>query len=129
MSTSGQPPAAIVTGAGSGIGRAVARRLAGAGYRVALAGRRIETLNDALSELPANAEPFAVPTDVTEPDSVDALFDYVAERAGRVDVLINNAGVFGPAAPIEDYPYEGWADTVQTNLTGAFLGAQVTFRQ
>jgi NAD(P)-dependent dehydrogenase (short-subunit alcohol dehydrogenase family) len=129
MSTSGQAPVAIVTGAGSGIGRAVARRLAGAGYRVALAGRRMETLKDALAELPADAGPFAVPTDVTEPDSVDALFDYVAERAGRLDVLINNAGVFGPAAPIEDYPYEAWADTVQTNLTGAFLCAQAAFRQ
>jgi NAD(P)-dependent dehydrogenase (short-subunit alcohol dehydrogenase family) len=129
MSTSEQAPVAIVTGAGSGIGRAVARRLAGAGYRVALAGRRMETLNEALSELPADAEPFAVPTDVTEPDSVDALFDYVAERAGRLDVLVNNAGVFGPAAAIEDYPYEGWADTVQTNLTGAFLCAQAAFRQ
>jgi NAD(P)-dependent dehydrogenase (short-subunit alcohol dehydrogenase family) len=129
MSTSGQAPVAIVTGAGSGIGRAVARRLAGAGYQVALAGRRMETLNDALSDLPADAEPFAVPTDVTEPDSVDALFGYVAERAGRLDVLINNAGVFGPAAPIEDYTYEGWADTVQTNLTGAFLCAQAAFRQ
>jgi NAD(P)-dependent dehydrogenase (short-subunit alcohol dehydrogenase family) len=129
MSTSGHSRVVVVTGAGSGIGRAIARRLAAAGYRVALAGRRIETLNDALAELPSEAEPFVVPTDVTEPDSVAALFDAVTGRAGRVDVLINNAGVFGPAASIEDYPYDGWAAAVQTNLTGAFLCAQAAFRQ
>src|SRR5271165_3347422 len=109
MSTSGQTPVAIVTGAGSGIGAAISRRLAGAGYRVALAGRRMEPLQDTLSSLPADPEPFAVPTDVTNPESVEALFDAVARRAGRVDVLINNAGVFGTAAPVEDYPYDGWA--------------------
>jgi len=129
MSTSGQAPVAIVTGAGSGIGRAIARRLAGAGYRVALAGRRIETLNDTLSELPPDPESFAVTADVTEPDSVAALFEAVSERAGRVDVLINNAGVFGLGAPIEDYPYDAWTAAVQTNLTGAFLCAQAAFRQ
>ena len=129
MSISGQAPVAIVTGAGSGIGRAIARRLAGAGYRVALAGRRIETLNDTLSELPPDPESFAVTADVTEPDSVAALFEAVSERAGRVDVLINNAGVFGLGAPIEDYPYDAWTAAVQTNLTGAFLCAQAAFRQ
>jgi NAD(P)-dependent dehydrogenase (short-subunit alcohol dehydrogenase family) len=129
MSTSGPGHVAIVTGAGSGIGRAIARRLAHAGYRVAIAGRRMETLKDTLSELPADPEPFAVPTDVTDPASVAALFDAVAERAGRVDVLINNAGMFGPGAPVEEYPYDGWAATVQTNLTGAFLCAQAAFRQ
>jgi NAD(P)-dependent dehydrogenase (short-subunit alcohol dehydrogenase family) len=129
MSTSGQAPVAIITGAGSGIGRAVAQRLAGAGYQVALAGRRREMLNDTLSELPPGPEPFAVTADVTEPDSVAALFEAVTERAGRVDVLINNAGVFGPGAAIEDYPYDAWAATVQTNLTGAFLCAQAAFRQ
>ena len=129
MSTSAHTPVAIVTGAGSGLGRAIAWRLAGAGYRVALAGRRMETLDETLSQLAADAEPFAVPTDVTEPDSVAALFDAVAQRAGRVDVLVNNAGVFGAGAPIEDYPYDAWAETVQTNLTGAFLCAQAAFRQ
>jgi NAD(P)-dependent dehydrogenase (short-subunit alcohol dehydrogenase family) len=131
MGTPERPPApvAIVTGAGSGIGWAIARRLSGAGHRVVLAGRRMETLQDTLSGLPADAEPFAVRTDVTEPDSVAALFDAVAERAGRVDLLINNAGVFGPAAPVEDYPYDGWAAAVQTNLTGAFLCARAAFRQ
>jgi NAD(P)-dependent dehydrogenase (short-subunit alcohol dehydrogenase family) len=122
-------PVAVVTGAGSGIGRAIARRLAGAGYRVVLAGRRLETLEDTLSELPPDPEAFAVPTDVTDPESVEALFEAVVGRAGRVDALINNAGVFGPAAPIEDYPHDGWAATVATNLTGAFLCAQAAFRQ
>jgi len=126
-----QEPArvAVVTGAGSGIGRAISLRLAGAGYRVALAGRRAETLQDTLSALPADSESFAVATDVTDPVSVAALFDAVVRRADRVDVLVNNAGVFGPAAPIEDYPYDGWAAAVQTNLTGAFLCAQAAFRQ
>jgi NAD(P)-dependent dehydrogenase (short-subunit alcohol dehydrogenase family) len=131
MGTSEHAPApvAIVTGAGSGIGQAIARRLAGAGYRVALSGRRMEALEATLSELPAGAEAFAVQADVTKPESVEALFEAVVRRAGRVDVLVNNAGVFGPAAPIEDYPYAGWAETVQTNLTGAFLCAQAAFRQ
>ncbi len=129
MSTAERAPIAIVTGAGSGIGRAISRRLAGAGYRVALAGRRIETLEDTLSALPADPESFAVPTDVTKSESVAALFEAVVGRAGRVDVLINNAGMFGPAAPVEDYPHDGWAAAVETNLTGAFLCAQAAFRQ
>lgn len=122
-------PVTIVTGGGSGIGRAIAQRLAGAGHRVVVAGRRTETLEATLAELPAESESFAVPTDVTRPDSVQQLFDAVAARAGRVDVLINNAGMFGPAAPVEDYPHDGWAAAVQTNLTGAFLCAQAAFRQ
>jgi NAD(P)-dependent dehydrogenase (short-subunit alcohol dehydrogenase family) len=124
-------PVAIVTGAGSGVGRAISRRLADAGYQVALAGRRMEKLQETLSELAAVVESraFAVPTDVTRPDSVAALFDAVVARAGRVDVLINNAGVFGTSSPVEDYPYDGWSETVQTNLTGAFLCARAAFRQ
>ena len=122
-------PVTIVTGGGSGIGRAIARRLAGAGHRVALAGRRLDTLETTLADLPSASEPFAVATDVTRPDSVQQLFDVVVGRAGRVDVLINNAGVFGPAAPVEDYPHDGWAAAVETNLTGAFLCAQAAFRQ
>ena len=130
MSTSESTPTpvAIVTGGGSGIGRAIARRLAGAGYHVALAGRRVETLQQTLSELPDDPEAFAVPTDVTDPASVAGLFEAVVARAGRVDVLINNAGVFGPAAPVEDFPHDGWTAAVQTNLTGAFLCAQAAFR-
>lgn len=119
----------IVTGAGSGIGRAVSRRLAQNGYRVALAGRRMEPLEATRAELPNEAGAFAVPTDVTRPESVGALFERVVQEAGRVDVLFNNAGVFGPSAPVEDYPHDGWAAAVQTNLTGAFLCAQAAFRQ
>lgn len=129
VSEEARAPVAIVTGAGSGIGRAIARRLAGAGYRVVLAGRRPEPLEATLSELPADHEPFAVLTDVTNAAAVDALFDQVARRAGRVDVLINNAGTFGANAPVEDYPREAWSDAVATNLTGAFLCAQAAFRQ
>ncbi len=131
MSTSAQAAAAIalVTGAGSGIGRAIAVRMAGAGYTVALAGRRSEPLEAVLSELPAQSVSFAVPTDVSDPASVEALFDAVAARAGRLDVLVNNAGTFGPSAAIGEFPFDGWASTIATNLTGAFLCAQAAFRQ
>jgi NAD(P)-dependent dehydrogenase (short-subunit alcohol dehydrogenase family) len=122
-------PVVVVTGAGSGIGRAVSRRLARAGYRLALAGRRADALEATLGELPERSGAFTVPTDVTRADSVDALFDRVVEEAGRVDVLFNNAGVFGPSAPFEDYPRDGFSATVDTNLTGAFLCAQAAFRQ
>ena len=128
--TEPQPsPVAIVTGAGSGIGRVVTQRLAGAGYCVVLAGRRRETLDSTLSGLPDSRGSFAVPTDVTQPDSVDALFEQVEDRLGRLDDLVNNAGSFGDAAPIEDYPLETWIRTVETNLTGAFVCAQRAFRQ
>jgi NAD(P)-dependent dehydrogenase (short-subunit alcohol dehydrogenase family) len=120
---------AIVTGAGSGIGRAISRKLAGAGYRVVLAGRKLQTLEETMAELPAQPEPFAVATDVTDAGSVEALFERVAARAGRIDVLVNNAGVFGAPVAVEDYPAEQWATTIETNLTGAFLCAQAAFRQ
>lgn len=123
------PPIALVTGAGSGIGRAIARRLAGAGYVVALAGRRNEPLEATLSELPAQSGAFAVPADVTDPANVEALFDAVASRAGRLDLLVNNAGTFGQSASIEDYPRDAWESTIAVNLTGAFLCAQAAFRQ
>jgi NAD(P)-dependent dehydrogenase (short-subunit alcohol dehydrogenase family) len=120
---------AVITGAGSGIGRAIARRLGAAGYLVVLAGRRLEPLQGTLSELPAQSGSFAVPTDVSDPDSVEALFDAVARRAGRLDVLVNNAGTFGATAPIDEYPHDAWASTIAINLTGAFLCAQAAFRQ
>jgi NAD(P)-dependent dehydrogenase (short-subunit alcohol dehydrogenase family) len=131
MSTSefATAPVALVTGAGSGIGRAVARRLAGAGYVVALAGRRSDALEATLAEVRAQPGAFAVPADVGDPRSVEALFDLVARRAGRLDVLVNNAGTFGPSAPVADYPHDGWSSTIATNLTGPFLCAQAAFRQ
>jgi NAD(P)-dependent dehydrogenase (short-subunit alcohol dehydrogenase family) len=113
---------AVITGAGSGIGREVARALLGAGYRVALAGRR----EAALRETAADA--LIVPTDVTDPAAVAALFARVREELGRVDVLFNNAGVFGAPAAFEDVAVEDWQAIVATNLTGAFLCAQQAYR-
>jgi NAD(P)-dependent dehydrogenase (short-subunit alcohol dehydrogenase family) len=123
MSTSG---VAIVTGAGSGLGRAIARRLGGAGYLVALAGRRLDALEATRSEVP---ESLVVPTDVSDPASVEALFEFVVSHAGRVDLLVNNAGTFGPSAPVGEFPVDGWTSTLATNLTGAFLCARAAFRQ
>jgi len=122
MSTRG---VAIVTGGGSGLGRAIARKLGGAGYVVALAGRRLETLEEARAGLP---DSFAVPTDVSDAGSVEALFAAVVARAGRVDLLVNNAGTFGTSAPVGEYPLDGWSDTLAVNLTGAFLCARAAFR-
>ena len=113
---------AIVTGAGSGIGREVARALLGAGYRVALAGRREAVLRETASDA------LIVPTDVTDPAAVAALFARVREELGRVDVLFNNAGVFGAPAAFEEVAVEDWQAIVATNLTGAFLCAQQAYR-
>ncbi|MFE3516016.1 SDR family oxidoreductase [Streptomyces sp. NPDC059166] len=119
---------AVVTGAGSGIGRAVALTLAGAGWTVVLAGRRAS----ALDETAAGAAPGAtvcLPTDVSDPDGVSALFSAVADRFGRLDLLFNNAGTFGPrSAPVEDIAYEDWRTVVDVNLTGTFLCAQAAYR-
>jgi NAD(P)-dependent dehydrogenase (short-subunit alcohol dehydrogenase family) len=117
---------AVVTGAGSGIGREVTRALLGAGYRVSLAGRR----EDALRETVAGAEEQAivVATDVTDPGAVRNLFARTREELGRVDILFNNAGTFGVPAPVEDVDFEAWEAIVATNLTGAFLCAQAAFR-
>ncbi|HEY2601305.1 MAG TPA: SDR family oxidoreductase [Thermoleophilaceae bacterium] len=116
---------AVVTGAGSGIGREVALALGGAGYALALAGRR----EDALRETAAGAaDALVLPTDVTDPDSVRSLFGRVREELGRVDLLFNNAGQFGAPAPVEDFPLEEWRAVVDTNLTGSFLCAQEAFR-
>ncbi|WP_086665413.1 SDR family oxidoreductase [Lentzea kentuckyensis] len=117
----------VVTGAGSGVGRTVARALLAAGHRVALAGRRPE----ALAETAAGATDdsvLVVPTDITVPESVDSLFDTVRDQWGRVDVLFNNAGVNAPATPLADFPVEQWKSVVDTNLTGSFLCARAAFR-
>ncbi|GAA1969379.1 SDR family oxidoreductase [Kitasatospora viridis] len=118
---------AVVTGAGTGVGRAVALELARSGWRLALAGRRAEPLHETARLTGAPAA--VIPTDVTEPAAVDALFAEVAERFGRLDLLFNNAGSFGAPVPLEDLSYQDWRAVVDLNLTGAFLCAQAAFRQ
>src|SRR5919201_258849 len=115
---------AVVTGAGSGIGREVTRALVAAGYRVALAGRREE----ALRETAGDGGGLVVSTDVTDEAAVRALFARVREELGRVDLLFNNAGVFGAPTPIEDVAFDKWQTIVATNLTGAFLCAREAYR-
>ena len=123
------PRVALVTGAGSGIGRAVALALHGAGYAVALAGRRAAELERTASTAsPGYARPLAVPTDVTRPDAVRALFVKIQETFGRLDVLFNNAGIGAPAVPMEDLTDEQWNAVVAVNLTGAFLCAREAVR-
>jgi NAD(P)-dependent dehydrogenase (short-subunit alcohol dehydrogenase family) len=122
-------PVAVVTGAGSGIGRRVTHALLEYGYSVALAGRRADALDQTLAESDATPDAtLAVPTDVSDPASVDALFERVLETFGRVDLLFNNAGSFGRPAPFEDYSREDWRTLVDVNLTGAFLCAQRAYR-
>jgi NAD(P)-dependent dehydrogenase (short-subunit alcohol dehydrogenase family) len=120
---------AIVTGAGSGIGRASAIALLDAGYHVALAGRREDALQQTIAEAgEAGGRGLAVPTDVRDPSSVKALFAKTVEAFGRLDLLFNNAGRGTPAMPLEDVGFEQWKDVVDINLTGAFLCTQEAFR-
>ena len=120
---------AVVTGAGSGIGKAVALALAGEGYAVVLAGRRAENLERAAREAHANdSRVLAVPTDVTDPESVRALFDRTVDAFGRIDLLFNNAGVGAPGVPLDELTVDQWRSVVDTNLTGAFLCTQQAFR-
>jgi NAD(P)-dependent dehydrogenase (short-subunit alcohol dehydrogenase family) len=120
---------AVVTGAGSGIGRATALAFLEDGWRVALAGRRKEALEQTREAAGARRErALAVPTDVGDPKSVHALFAQVKNAFGRVDVLFNNAGQNAPGIPFEDLPYETWKSVVDANLTGGFLCAQAAYR-
>jgi len=116
---------ALVTGAGSGIGRAAALRLSGAGYRVVIAGRRAAELEKTASQ---GESMLAVPTDIGDPEAVKALFAKTKEAFGRLDVLFNNAGMGTPAVPMEEITYAQWSAVVAVNLTGAFLCAQEAMR-
>jgi NAD(P)-dependent dehydrogenase (short-subunit alcohol dehydrogenase family) len=126
MNTS--PKTAIVTGAGSGIGKVVALALLQAGWHVALAGRRQEALRAVAEQSGALARTLVVPTDVSDPAAVQHLFDTVLRTWGRVDLLFNNAGVFAPGVPLEDLPIEHWRQVVDTNLSGMFYCIQSAFR-
>jgi NAD(P)-dependent dehydrogenase (short-subunit alcohol dehydrogenase family) len=119
---------AIVTGAGSGIGRAAALALLHAGYAVVLAGRRAEAIEQTISQAPKESEALIVPTDVRDEVSVAALFHLTFERYGRLDLLFNNAGVGAPQIPIDELSLEQWTNVVSVNLTGAFLCARAAFR-
>ncbi|WP_240979838.1 SDR family oxidoreductase [Streptomyces sp. HNM0574] len=137
-------PVALVTGAGSGIGRAVARELARGGWTVVLAGRRREALAETAALVAEDGRGAGdgesgdghvtggttdtVPADVTDPGSVHALFTEVRERHGRLDLLFNNAGRFSASVPLEELTFEEWRATVDVNLNGAFLCAQSAFR-
>lgn len=127
MSSSGK--IALVTGAGSGIGRAAAGALYAAGFAVVLAGRRREALEATAAEAGVTAERgLVVPTDVTDPASVRALFAQTQAKFGRLDVLFNNAGISAPAVALEDVPFDRWQEVIATNLTGVFLCTQEAFR-
>jgi NAD(P)-dependent dehydrogenase (short-subunit alcohol dehydrogenase family) len=116
---------AVVTGAGTGVGKATAHAFLNDGYRVVLAGRRRELLEEAVKGAgPAASRALAVPADVTDPAAVKELFARTRGAFGRLDVLFNNAGRGAPAVPIEDLTYEGWKKVVDVNLTGMFLCAQ-----
>ena len=119
---------AIVTGAGSGIGKASAIALVKAGYCVAFAGRRAEALEEAVGESGAPERALAVPTDVTVPESVRNLFDQAVAKFGRLDVVFNNAGLGAPPVGLEDLSFEQWKAVVDTNLTGPFLCTQQAIR-
>jgi NAD(P)-dependent dehydrogenase (short-subunit alcohol dehydrogenase family) len=123
------PKVAIVTGAGSGIGRAAALALLHEGYVVVLAGRRPDPLGETISLAGEwSLRALAIPSDVTDPQSVTALFDETRERFGRVDLLFNNAGTSSPPVPLEDLTFEQWRKVVDVNLTGPFLCTQAAFR-
>jgi NAD(P)-dependent dehydrogenase (short-subunit alcohol dehydrogenase family) len=117
---------ALVTGAGTGVGRAVSLALSKQGFTMVLAGRRREPLEQCAGEIGGGA--LAVPTDVGDPASVEALFGKIRETFGRLDLLFNNAGTGAPAIPVEELTFAQWKSVVDANLTGSFLCAQGAFR-
>lgn len=119
---------ALITGAGSGIGRTVALGLLNDGWAVVLAGRRAEPLQALAAEAAARGQmTMAVPTDVTDPQSVQALFDAIERAFGRLDLLFNNAGVNAPAVPMDELPLDKWFSVLNTNVSGVFLCARAAF--
>jgi NAD(P)-dependent dehydrogenase (short-subunit alcohol dehydrogenase family) len=127
---SSQNAIALVTGGGSGIGRAIAKALGSAGFKVVISGRRADVLEKAARELAGEtgAEFLAVAADVSDPNSVCSLFDAISSRYGRLDLLVNNAGMGLPVVPMEELSFEQWNAIVGANLTGAFLCTQQAFR-
>ena len=126
MTTSGR--VAIITGAGSGIGKRTALLLLAEGYSVALAGRRLDRLQETAAEAGAGERALIVPTDVTDPTAVDELFNRTIEAFGRLDLLFNNAGRGAPRVEFDEITYEDWKAVVDVNLTGVFLCTQRAFR-
>lgn len=128
MTTITPPKIALVTGAGSGIGRAVALGLLNDGWHVVLAGRRSEPLHALVAEAETRGQTaLSVPTDVSDPDSVQALFGAIEDTFGRLDLLFNNAGVNAPAVPMDELPLDKWFSVINTNVTGVFLCARSAF--
>ena len=128
MSSSSETKVALVTGAGSGIGRAVALQLLADGFAVVLAGRRPEPLQALVEQAHASGrQALAVPTDVRDPASVDALFTAIEKTFGRLDVSFNNAGIGAPAVPMDELSVEQWKNVVDTNVTGMFLCVRGAF--
>jgi NADP-dependent 3-hydroxy acid dehydrogenase YdfG len=125
----GHNKVALITGAGSGVGRAVAVSFLKDGYKVALVGRRADALAETIKLAGASdANALALPTDVTDPAQVDAAFEATVKKFGRLDVVFNNAGVNAPGIPLEDLSVEQWKSVVDTNLSGVFYGIQAAFR-
>ncbi|WP_194819977.1 SDR family oxidoreductase [Nocardia sp. XZ_19_385] len=118
----------LVTGAGSGLGRSITLALAAAGHQVIAVGRTGATLDETVAAALGPGAVTAVPSDVTDPDAVAALFEHITGRWGRLDVLVNNAGIFGPSQPIDEVSVQDWRRVIDTNLTGSFLCAQAAFR-
>lgn len=120
---------AMVTGAGSGVGRATAVALAGEGYSLVLTGRRPDPLHETVAEMGGRGlAALVVPGDVGRPEAVESLFAQTKERFGRLDLLFNNAGIGAPGVPMEDLTYEQWKAVVDVNLTGVFLCTQQAFK-
>ena len=119
---------ALVTGGGSGIGKAIAAALSRAGFVVVIAGRRADVLEQAAQEIGGGDRVLAVQADISDPDAVARLFSVIEDRFGRLDLLVNNAGMNSPAIPLEDISFAQWSAVLAANLTGAFLCTQAAFR-